>query len=173
MAIVNFFSPKTNSVSKEYKNGSIKGSASVTAGYNEVMLRGQGDKKIESQPSVTVGRFGKASVVNASAKVGVGNNKNTMSVKGVGDVLTASGQAGMKYQDRLGVTAKAKAAVLSGRATLEWDIVGWQVEFGFTGDLLSVGAEATIGIFYGAFETKMNAALGVGGGFVVRIKPPQ
>lgn len=76
-AIVNFFSPKTNSVSKEYKNGSIKGSASVTAGYNEVMLRGQGDKKIESQPSVTVGGFGKASVVNASAKVGVGNNKNT------------------------------------------------------------------------------------------------
>ena len=30
---------------------------------------------------------------------------------------------------------------------------------------------ATIGIFDGAFEAKANASLGVGGGFVFRVKP--
>lgn len=111
--------------------------------------------------------------MNTSAKIGVGNKNTTLSVKGVGDVLTASAQAGIRYQDGLGLTAKAKAAVFSGRATLELDVVGWQIEFGVTGDALSVGAEATIGIFDGAFETKANASLGVGGGFVLRVKPPQ
>lgn len=41
------------------------------------------------------------------------------------------------------------------------------------GAVLSVGAETTIGIFDGAFETKANAPLVVGGGFVLRVKSPQ
>ena len=47
------------------------------------------------------------------------------------------------------------------------------VRIGDENDTVLVGAEATIGIFDGGFEAKANAALGVGGGFVLRIKPPQ
>ena len=103
----------------------------------------------------------------------ISNDNIALSVKGVGDVLTASAQAGLKYQDGLGLTAKGKAAVFSGRATLELELLGGQIEYGVTGDAISAGAEATIGIFDGAFETKANASLGVGGGFVFRAKPPQ
>jgi RHS repeat-associated protein len=69
-AIVNFFSPKTNSVGGKFQDGAVKGSASVTAGYSEVMLRGQGNKKVTSgsQPSVTVGAF----ETKANASLGVG-----------------------------------------------------------------------------------------------------
>ena len=115
----------------------------------------------------------KLSIFNATGKIGIGNGNVALSAKGVGDVLTTSSQVGLKYQDGLGVTAKAKAAVVSGRATLELSVFGWQVEFGVTGDALSAGAEATIGIFDRAFEAKANASLGVDGGFVLRIKPPQ
>lgn len=140
------------------------------------MTRGQGDKKVlpsSKEPSVTVGTFAKLSIVNATGRVGIGNDNVALSAKGVGDVLTASAQAGLKYQDGLGLTANAKAAVVSGRATWELSVWGWQVELGVTGDALSIGAEATIGIFDGAFEAKANASLGMGGGFVLRIKPPQ
>ena len=50
-------------------------------------------------------------------------------------------------------------------------LFGWQIELGVIGDAISSGAEATIGIFDGAFEAKVNAGTGVGGGFVFRIKP--
>ena len=95
-------------------------------------------------------------------------------MKGVGDVFTVSGQAGLKYQSGLGITINAKAAIFSGRATTELQLGGWQIEFGVTGDVGAVGAGgagATIGIFDGAFEMKTEAALGIGGGFVFRIKP--
>lgn len=93
------------------------------------------------------------------------NLKAALSTKGVGDVLTASSQAGLKYQDGLGLTAKAKASVFSGCATFELELFGRQIEFGITGDAISAGAEATIGVFDGEFEAKANASLGVGGGF--------
>ena len=36
---------------------------------------------------------------------------------------------------------------MSGRATAEFNIFGWQVELGVNADVLSIGAEAAIGIF--------------------------
>ena len=63
------------------------------------------------------------------------------------DGLVATVQAGLRHNDGFGIGAKAKAAVLSGRATAEFNIFGWQVELGVSADVLSIGAEATIGIF--------------------------
>lgn len=112
-------------------------------------------------------------MANTSAKIGVGNNNTTLSVKGVGDALTVSGQAGIKYKDGLGLTAKAKGSLLSGRARMELEFMKWQIEFGVSGDVGAIGAEATIGIFDGSFKTEVGGALGIGVGFVFRVKPPQ
>ena len=60
-------------------------------------------------------------------------------MKGVGDVFTVSGQAGLKYQSGLVITINAKAAIFSGRATTELQLGGWQIEFGVTGDVGAVG----------------------------------
>ncbi len=174
--VANFFSPNTNTIAGSFQEGPFIGSGSLTAGYSEIMLRAQGDQKVypkSGDPSVTVGAFAKISGGNAAGKIGVGNKDSSLSLKGVGDVLTASAQAGLKYQDGFGLMAKAKASVASGRATTELNIFGWQVEFGVSGDFCSVGAEATIGIFDGAFEFSPNVSLGVGGGFIFRVKPPQ
>ena len=98
--------------------------------------------------------------------------------KGVGDGLVATAQAGLHYKDGFGIGAKAKASVLSCRATTEFNIFGWQVELGVSGELLSIGAEATIGIFpteSGGKEFRMKAGVApgpYGWGYVVRIKSP-
>lgn len=89
------------------------------------------------------------------------------------DIATA--QAGIQYKNGAGLAAKAKAAVLSGRATAELELFGWQIEFGVSGDLLSVGAETMIGVFPDeGFTAKASVGAGVfGGGFVFRVKPKQ
>lgn len=63
------------------------------------------------------------------------------------DGLVATVQAGLRHNDGFGIGAKAKASVLSGRATAEFNIFCWQVDLGVNADVLSIGAEATIGIF--------------------------
>lgn len=121
------------------------------------------------------GAYGKASISNANGKIGVRNDTVSLSAKGVCDVLVGSDQAGIQYKDGLGVAAKAKASVLSGRATAEFEFFGWQVEFGVSGDLLSVGAEAMIGFFPNeGLDVKCNVGAGLfGGGCVFRVKPNQ
>ena len=60
----NFFSPSTNTIGGSFEEGPFIGSGSLTGGYSEIMLRGQGDKKVipkSGEPSVTVGAFGKIS----------------------------------------------------------------------------------------------------------------
>jgi len=102
----------------------------------------------------------------------VGNDNLSASLKGVGDVLTATGQAGIQYKDGLGLSAQAKASVASGRATIQFDVFGCEVEVGLSGDVISAGAEAKIGIFPDdGFVMKANASLGAGGGFIIRVKP--
>ena len=89
--------------------------------------------------------------------------------------MTATAQAGIQYKNGAGLAAKAKAAVLTGRATAELELFGWQIEFGVSGDLLSVGAEAMIGVFPDeCFTAKANVGAGLfGAGFVFRVKPAQ
>ena len=105
----------------------------------------------------------------------IGNDNAALSLKGVGDALTATAQAGIQYKNGAGLAAKAKASVLSGRATAELELFGWQIEFGLSGDLLSAGAEAMIGVFPDeGFTTKASVGAGLFGvGFVFRIKPKQ
>ncbi len=170
------YTPNSYTISGTFQDGLVIGSGSITGLYSDIMLRGQGEQKIVPQrgvPDVSIGAFAKFSLMNASGKLGVGNQDTSISVKGVGDALTASAYLGVSHQNGLGVRAKAKAAVLSGRATIELNVFGYVIEAGVTGDVLSVGAEATIGVFDGVFETKFNASLGVGAGIVLRIKPPQ
>ena len=162
--VANFFSPSTNTISGQFQDGILRGSGSLTGGYSEIMLRGQTNQQavpISKEASTTIGAFGKISGGNGSGKIDVG------------DVLTATGQAGLTYKNGLGIKLKAKAAVATGRATIEFNVYGCQVEFGVYGDALAIGAEATIGIFEGGFEAKAGASALFGGGFVFRVKPMQ
>ena len=173
-AIKDFFSSDTNSTGGEFEDGIFRGSGSLTGGYSEVNGRLQVNSK-DSKTNGMLGAFGKVSVGNASGKVGIGSNDVSLSFKGVGDGLTASAQAGIQYKNGAGLAAKAKAAVLSGRVTAELDLFGWQIEFGVSGDLLSVGAEAMIGVFPNeGFTAKASVGAGLfGAGFVFRVKPAQ
>lgn len=176
--VANFFSPKTNTVSGQFQDGIFRGSGSLTGGYSEFNWRLDDKIKSSGAQDGWIGGFGKASVGNANGKIGIGNDNLSVSLKGVADGLVANVQAGLHYKDGFGVGAKAKAAVLSGRATTEFNIFGWQVELGVSGDLLSVGAEATIGIFPTddggkQFDARCNVGSGLfGGGFIFRIKAP-
>ena len=172
--VANFFSPKTNTISGQFQDGIFRGSGSLTGGYSEFNGRLQINSK-DSKNNGMLGGYGKVSVGNASGKIGIGNDNAALSVKGVGDALTATAQAGIQYKNGAGLAAKAKAAVLSGRATAELELFGWQIEFGVSGDLLSVGAEAMIGVFPDeGFTAKASVGAGVfGGGFVFRVKPKQ
>lgn len=108
-------------------------------------------------------------------KIGIGSDNVALSVKGVGDALTATAQAGIQRKNGAGLAARVKASVLSGRTTAELELFGWQIEFGVSGDLLSIGAEAMIGVFPNeGFTAKASVGAGLfGGGFVFRIKPKQ
>ena len=172
--VANFFSPKTNTISGQFQDGLFRGSGSLTGGYSEFNGRLQVNSK-DHKNNGMLGGYGKVSVGNASGKIGIGNDNVALSMKGVGDALTTTAQVGIQYKNGAGLAAKAKAAVLSGRATSELELFGWQIEFGVSGELLSVGAEAMIGVFPDeGFTAKASVGAGLfGGGFVFRIKPKQ
>ena len=172
--IVKFFNPNTNTVSGQFQDGILRGSGSLTAGYSEINGRLQIYAKDDNSNGM-LGGFGKVSVGNASGKIGIGLNNFSLSLKGVGDGLTATVQAGIQYKDGIGLAAKAKASVLSGRVGTELELFGWQIEFGLSGDLFSVGAEAVIGVFPDeGFVATASLGTGLfGAGFVFRIKPAQ
>ncbi len=73
---------------------------------------------------------------------------------------------------------KGGASVLSGRATVELSVHGWELEIGASEKILSAGAEATVGLFpndVGGTELRANcgASTGVcGGGFHFRLSTP-
>ena len=139
--IIDFFDSNTGSIGGEFHNGILYGSGAITAGYNEVMIRGQSESKDYASRA---GVFGKVSVINASGKIGLKSDDVGLFLKGVGDVLTTTLFGGVQLKDGLGFALKAKAAVLSGRATIDFEFAGWQVELGVTGDVLSAGAEVKV-----------------------------
>jgi len=170
-AVVNFFNPKTNTIKDSFQKRVVKGSGSVSGGYSEFMLRGQKDRKIIPKSDSTeflVGVFTKASIINATGKIGCGSNQKSFSLKSVVDVLVTTVQLALST---VGICFKVRAAMISGRATLEFKIFNTQIEFGITGDIFSIGTEITIGSFDGAFDLRINASCGIGGGFVFRVKP--
>ena len=176
--VATFFSPKTNTIGGQFQDGIFRGSGSLTGGYSEFNWRLDDKIKSSGAQDGWIGGFGKASVGNANGKIGIGNDNLSATLKGVADGLVATAQAGLHYKDGFGIGAKAKASVLSGRATMEFNILGWQVELGVSADVLSIGAEATIGIFPTEdggkqFDARAGASSGVfGWGYVVRVKVP-
>ena len=176
--VKNFFSPLTNTISGQFQDGIFRGSGALTGGYSEFNWRLDDKIKSSGSQDVWLGAFYKISVGNANGKIGIGNDNLSAYLKGVADGLVATAQAGLHYKNGFGVGAKAKAAVLSGRATTEFNIFGWQVELGVSGDILSVGADATIGIFPTddggkKFDISYGASPGLfGWGFVARVKFP-
>ncbi|CDC60151.1 unknown [Clostridium sp. CAG:448] len=176
--VANFFSPKTNTISGRFQDGIFRGSGSLTGGYSEFNWRLDDKIKSSGAQDGWIGGFGKVSVGNTNGKIGIGNDNLSASLKGVADGLVATAQAGLHYKDGFGIGAKAKASVLSGRATTEFNIFGWQVELGVSADVLSIGAEATIGIFPTEdggkqFDARAGGSHGIfGWGFVVRVKVP-
>ncbi len=176
--VANFFSPSTNTISGRFQDGILRGSGSLTDGYSEFNWRI--DDKIKSFDSQDgwVGGFGKSSVGNANGKIGLGNDDLSVSLKGVADVLMANAQAGLHYNGGFGIGAKAKVAVLSGRITTEFSIFGWQLELGVSGELLALGADATIGVFPTEdggkqFRVERGVSPGLfGAGFIFRLKVP-
>ena len=173
-SVANFFSTSTNTIGGSFQDGIFRGSGSLTGGYSEFNGRLQVNSK-DHKNNGMLGGYGKVSVSNVSGKIGIGNDDIALSLKVVGDVLTTTAQAGIQYKNGAGLAAKAKAAVLSGRATSELELFGWQIELGVSGDFLSVGAEAMIGVFPDeGFTAKASVGAGLfGGGFIFRIKPKQ
>ena len=163
-------------VSGSFQEGIIRGSGSYSTGYSEANFRLQINEKINEENSGAkgmLGGFAKLSGINANGRIGIGNDDVSLSLKGVADALTLTGQAGLQYQDGLGLSLKAKASLLSGRATTELNLWGWEIELGVTGDLGSIGAELTAGYFHGeGFKLKAGISALIGGGFILRIKPP-
>ena len=174
----NFFSTSTNTIAGSFQDGIFRGSGSLTGGYSEFNWRLDDKIKSSGAQDGWIGGFGKASVGNANGKIGIGNDNFSASLKGVADGLVATAQAGLHYKDGFGIGAKAKASVLSGRTTAEFNIFGWQVELGASADVLSIGAEATIGIFPTEdggkqFDARAGVSPGIFGlGFVFRVKTP-
>ena len=172
--IKKFFNPNTNTISGSFEDKVFRGSGSITGGYSEKNVRLQSNSS-KSNNNGMLGAYGKISVGNASGKIGVGNDVVALSLKGVGDILSASAQAGIQYSNGIGLAARAKASGITGRATMELELLGWEIEFGVSGDLLSIGAEAVIGVFpEEGFTAKASVGAGLyGAGFVFRIKPEQ
>jgi len=172
--VVNFFDPSTNRISGEFQSDIFFGSGSLTGGYSELNHRVEA-KKEKSGSSDMLGKFGKISVGNAEGRIGIGNEKVSLSLKGVADVLSGTAQAGIQYKEGIGGAIGAKASVLSGRATVELDVYGWEIEAGVSGSLLSVGGEVVSGYFPDkGFKTKKGLNNGwCGGGIIFRVKPEQ
>ena len=175
--VVNFFDANTNKTSGSFET--LDGSYSITGGYSDFNWRFDHKTKISGETDGWLGAFGKISIINVQGKVGTGTGTISSYIKGVADGLVATVQAGLhSSRGGWGVGAKAKAAVLSARATIECNILGWQVEVGLSGDLLSVGAEATIGIFpteTGSKVFRMDRHISHGPyglGYTIRIKSP-
>jgi RHS repeat-associated protein len=163
-------STSINSVNGEVRNGPFKAEGTASVGYVEGMIRFQANKKEGSQKGM-IGMFGKASVANVSMKAGVGNDNVSVSLKGVGDIGTTTAQAGVQYKGGFGLAVEGRASVASGRATVEFEVLGFQVEVGVSGHVLSVSGSVMIGYFPSeGFKLKIGASLGAGADVLLRIK---
>jgi hypothetical protein len=161
-----------SSISAEIESGPFYASGEANVAYAEVMIRGQGTTNTTtSNTKGMIGVYSKASAANASGKAGVGNEDVSVSVKGVGDVLTVSGQAGVQYEDGFNIGAEGRASLVSGRATIELDVFSLRIEVGVSGHAGSAGASAMIG-YTGSrgFQAKLGASLGVGADFILRVQ---
>ncbi|GHV78036.1 hypothetical protein AGMMS49942_28570 [Spirochaetia bacterium] len=115
------------------------GSIDLTLLYTENILRTQA-KINKGGKEGTIGYFGKISLLHADAKISLWNNDDaSINIKGVGDVLTVTGQGGLTYKNGFSLGVAGKASLLSGRGVAEINSHGYRVEMGATGDIGSIG----------------------------------
>lgn len=179
-AITDFFNPETGSISGTYDDGSTNGNATVTAGYSDISIGFTGQENVIDKTPRTyqkdgfVGLSAEASVVNANGKIGSMQNDNMgLYLNGTADALALSGYAGFQYKNGLGIGAGAYATALTGTVTADFDIWGWSIVIGVTGDLGSIGIEGKIGFIDGVGSCKLRAGAGLGGGFIVEVGLPE
>jgi RHS repeat-associated protein len=159
------------SVGGAFQSDIFRGSGEANAAYGEVNARLQAESKVSGKSGI-IGVFGKASAGNAAGEIGIGNDSFSESLKGVGDVGTVSAQAGLQVKNGFGLALGAKATAVSGRATVEFNILGLEVEVGVTGYAGGVGGEIMAGYFPDeGFKIKADAIAIVGGGILFRVKP--
>ena len=65
------------------------------------------------------------------------------------------------------------ATALTGTVTMDFDIYGWSLIIGLTGDIGAIGAEAQMGFVNGVASFECSGALGIGGGFIVEVGLPE
>jgi RHS repeat-associated protein len=169
--IVGFSDPNTNTISESFQRGIFRGSGSITLGYSELQRRLQTNSSNSSRR--VIGEFRKISILNATGRVGIGDDNIAISRKSVVDILTGTAHAGLQYKDGYGVGFGARASAASVRATIELNVFGWEIEFGVNGHALSVGADAMAGYFPNeGFAFRAGKSFGLGGGDVLfRLQP--
>lgn len=120
------------------------------------------------------GVYGKKSILNFTGKAGVSDENFSTSFKSVIDIGSRTAQAGLQYKSGFGLAGAAKYSVLTARLTAELQIYGREIEVGVTGNVISLGGELMYGLFpNGGLNFKIDAAAGIGGGYLFRIKPAQ
>jgi len=121
--------------------------------------------------SATLGRFFKASVINASSSTGIREYDYIVAGQFVADFLTGNIGAGVQYGDGgFGIGAEARASVLSGSATLVVGIGGWEVEVGIAGHVLSVGGTAKARVTSSGIDIKTGKSAKAGADISLSIR---
>ncbi|MBO5016359.1 MAG: RHS repeat-associated core domain-containing protein [Bacteroidaceae bacterium] len=178
-AITDFFSPITGATTKTYSDGDSDGHITLTTGYSDFSLGATGQEQVvDSKRSIYqkdgfVGLTGEASIVNVNGRIGSRQNNIGTYLNGSADILALSGYAGYQYKNGLGIGAGAYATALAGTVTVDWEIYGWQIVIGMTGDIGAIGVEGKIGFIDGVGTCKFKAAAGIGGGFIVEVSLPE
>jgi hypothetical protein len=160
--------------SGSFRDGGLRGSASANLGYWEANFRFQSNKS----GGYVAGLYSKISAANASGQIGIGNETLSAGIKAVGDLGTATANAGIEINPLgIGASIGAKASVASGRATGVINVFGWELELGVTGDFAALGATLKIGSIAdnngSAYVIEPSFAVGLGVGLIIRIRPPQ
>jgi hypothetical protein len=165
-------SASLQTIKGEVREGIFKADGSVSIGYAETMVRLQVNAD-KTDGKGMVGTFGKASGLNVTGEAGAGTDALSVSLKGVGDLLTTTAQAGIGIKDGGGgIILEGRAAVASGRVTLEFNVLGWEVEVGVSGYAGSVSGSLVAGYFPNeGFKLKVGGSAGFGADAVLRVKP--
>jgi len=165
---------KTTTLWSEYQLGPIKIAWSHTEGYTESSLRADQTASSNSE-STWVGPALKASAHNYEGKIGIVSDDISLSLKGVGDVLTAEGRAGLNKSVQTGLAIGRAASAASGRATIELRIGDLEIEAGKSGYLGGYGGTFGYGYSGESGEMQWGGSIvnAVGFGEHVRIKFPK
>lgn len=153
-----------------FRNGLFFGKGSVTGLYASGHARAQISLK---NGKFVLGAFGKFSLLNATGQIGIGNDDFSISLVGIGDIVTVSGMAGILInpaKNTYFAGIETKAAVFMARGGVQFEIFDTQIEIGGSVSALSAGFQFGIGIKDGEFYFKSGFALLFGYDFYIRIR---